>query len=97
MTTANPAPLQKEGLQQALQLYVTNEYLASMETRLVKAIGEAKADILKTIILLALAGIATTVIVTARTLATPIQLFGQQNHTSLHASSFQAGLEVPSR
>ncbi len=97
LATTHPAPLQKEGLHQVLQFYVTKEDLASMETRLVKAIGEAKADILKTIILLMLAGIATTVTVTARILATAIQLFGQQNHTSRNAPSFQAGLEVPSR
>ena len=97
MTTANPAPLQKEGLQQVLQFYVTKEDLVSMETRLVNTIGEAKADILKAIILLMLAGIATTVTVTARIFATAIQLFGLQNHTSPNAPAFQAGLEVPSR
>ena len=76
MATAHPTPLQKEDLQQALQFYVTKEDLVSMETRLGKAIGEAKADILKIIILLMLAGIATTLTVTAAILATAIQLFG---------------------
>ena len=76
MTTANPAPLTMEDLQQVLQFYATKEDLANMETRLVKAIGEVKADMLKTLILVMLAGIAATATVTAGILTAAIQLFG---------------------
>lgn len=76
MTTASPAPPQNEELQRILQFYATKEDLANMDTRLVTAIGVAKADMLKTIIFVMLAGIAATATVTAGILATAIQLLG---------------------